>query len=40
MTGADYGDVRETLMGAGDVRLSILRGDERLEVTVTLRRMI
>ena len=38
--GADYGDVREVLMGTGDVRLSIARGDERLEITLTLRRLV
>lgn len=36
----DYGDVRETLMGSGTVRLTLRRGETTLEKTLTLRPLI
>jgi len=38
--GGDYGEVRKALMGSGEVRLSIRRGDETLDRSVSLRRLI
>ena len=37
---ADYGEVRATLMGSGEVRLKLERGGATLEKTVRLRRLI
>ena len=36
----DYGDVREALMGTGQVRVSLRRGEQTFERTLTLRRLI
>jgi C-terminal processing protease CtpA/Prc len=40
VSAADYGTVKDALMGSGEVRLTLQRGDEILEKTVTLRRLI
>jgi hypothetical protein len=40
VTAADYGEIKEALIGTGEVRLTIERGEESLEKKVVLRRMI
>lgn len=40
VSAANYGDVRNTLMGTGEVRLTIERGDETVEKKIRLRRLI
>jgi hypothetical protein len=40
VTGADYGTVRETLAGDGEVHLSLRRGDRPYERTLRLKRLL
>lgn len=40
VTASDYGEIRETLMGSGEVRLTLRRDEQRLEKKLTLRQLI
>ena len=40
VSGKDYGDVRQKLMGTGKVNLTLRRGDETFKKTLGLRQLI